>query len=108
VNAAVDRAVLDGFQETLMGWRVAIRDGEIMRRGRPARRFNPRAAVNFPVQGGAADVTRLACNLASERGIPLARLMHFLTVSGRADRPRNLLKKRQGCRAARRRSFGAQ
>jgi hypothetical protein len=86
VDAVVDRALLDGFQETLLGWRTAVRDGEAMRRGRPARRFNPRAAVNFPVQGGAADVTRLACNLVSERGITvLANIHDALLIEGDVD-----------------------
>src|SRR5262249_9631203 len=84
-DAVVDRAMLDGFQETLLGWRTVIRDGEVMRDGRPSRRFNPRAAVNFPVQGGSADVTRLACNLASERGIAvLANVHDALLVEGDA------------------------
>jgi DNA polymerase I-like protein with 3'-5' exonuclease and polymerase domains len=65
-EAIIDQALLDGFQETFLGWRVTIRDGPVMRQGKPGRLFNPRAAVNFPVQGGSADITRLACNLASE------------------------------------------
>src|SRR5262249_36039536 len=52
VEAVIDRAMLDGFQETLMGWRITIRDGSVMRQGKPARLFNPRSAANFPVQGG--------------------------------------------------------
>jgi DNA polymerase I-like protein with 3'-5' exonuclease and polymerase domains len=51
-DAVVDRAILDGFQETLSGWRIVIRDGEVLRQGRQSRRFNPRAAVNFPVHAG--------------------------------------------------------
>jgi hypothetical protein len=82
-DAVVDRAMLDGFQETLLGWRIAVRDGEVMRNGKPSRRFNPREALNFPVQGGAADITRLACNLASERGIAvLANVHDALLVEG--------------------------
>jgi hypothetical protein len=85
-EAVIDRAVLDGFQETLLGWRIAVTDGEAMRRGRRARRFNPRAAANFPVQGGAADVTRLACNLVSERGIAvLANVHDALLIEGGDD-----------------------
>src|SRR5262245_49952625 len=82
-EAVIDRAVLDGFQETLLGWRIAVRDGEMRRNGKPARRFNPRETLNFPVQGGAADVTRLACNLASERGVAvLANVHDALLIEG--------------------------
>jgi hypothetical protein len=85
-DAVVDRAVLDGFQETLLGWRTMIRAGDVMCKGKLSRRFNPREALNFPVQGGAADVTRLACNLASERGIAvLANVHDALLVEGGDD-----------------------
>jgi hypothetical protein len=85
-EAVIDRAILDGFQETLLGWRITIRDGPVIRKGKPSRLFNPRAAVNFPVQGGSADITRLACNLASERGIAvLANIHDALLVEGDAE-----------------------
>ena len=85
-ESVVDRAILDGFQETLLGWRIVIRDGEVMHKGKLTHLFNPRAAVNYPVQGGSADVTRLACNLASERGIALLANVHdALLVEGDVD-----------------------
>jgi DNA polymerase I-like protein with 3'-5' exonuclease and polymerase domains len=85
-DVMVDRAMLDGYQQTLLGWRIAIRDGEVMHQGKRARRFNPRAVVNFPVQGGAADVTRLACNRAAERGLAvLANVHDAVLVEGDAD-----------------------
>jgi hypothetical protein len=77
IRAVQDRALLDGFQETLMGWRLTVRAGDVLRGAdRWGRRFNPRSAANHPVQGGAADVTRLACNLTSEAGITLLTSVH--------------------------------
>jgi hypothetical protein len=82
-EAVIDQAILAGSQETLLGWRTEVRDGEMMRNGKVSRRLNARAVVNFPVQGGAADVTRLACNLAAEAGIPvLANVHDALLIEG--------------------------
>jgi hypothetical protein len=75
-EAVVKRALLDGFQWTVLGWRTKIRDGFVRRKGKRVRLFNARSAVNNPVQGGAADVTRTACCLISEAGICLLTSVH--------------------------------
>jgi hypothetical protein len=77
IRRVQDRALLDGFQETLMGWRVTVRAGDTPKGvDRWGRHFNPKSAANFPVQGGASDITRLACNLTSEAGIALLASVH--------------------------------
>jgi hypothetical protein len=76
-KATRERALVDGFQETLMGWRITVRAGDVRKGPDEWRKlFNPRQAVNFKVQGGAADVSRLACNYVSEAGITLLACVH--------------------------------
>ena len=72
----VDHAIQDGFQETRLGWRTVIRDGPAFRKGKRRRLFNEKAAANFPIQGGGADVTRTACCLIAESGIDLLAAIH--------------------------------
>jgi hypothetical protein len=76
-KATRERALVDGFQETLMGWRITVRAGDVRKGADEWRKlFNPRQAVNFKVQGGAADVSRLACNYVTEAGISLLACIH--------------------------------
>jgi hypothetical protein len=80
VQATIDKAVLNGFQETLLGSRTQIRDGVVKRKGKECRLFNFRSAANHPVQGCAADVTRTACCLIAEAGINLLASVHDATL----------------------------
>ena len=57
-EAAVNHAMLRGWLQTVFGWRVHV--------GPEA---NPRSLANFPMQANGAQMLRLACGLATERGI---------------------------------------
>jgi hypothetical protein len=74
-DAVQDFALLRGYLETVFGWRVHV--------GPDA---NPRSLRNFPLQGNGAEMLRLACCLATERGILVAAPVHdALLVEGPAD-----------------------
>ena len=81
-QAAVDRATLTGQIRTVFGW--PLRVGPSTDPTRPA--ANPRALSNFPVQGNAAEMLRLACCLLVERGIGLCAPVHdAVLVEGPTD-----------------------
>ena len=61
-DAAVDHAMLHGSIETVFGWRLHV--------GADA---NPRSLRNFPMQANGAEMLRLACCLATERGVQVCR-----------------------------------
>lgn len=71
-QAAVDRAMLAGQIQTVFGW--PLRVGPQGGGGRPS--ANPRALANFPVQGNAAEMLRLACCLLVERGVRVCAPIH--------------------------------
>jgi DNA polymerase I-like protein with 3'-5' exonuclease and polymerase domains len=74
-DAVQDFAMLRGYLETVFGWRVHA--------GPDA---NPRSLRNFPLQANGAEMLRLACCLATERGIRVAAPVHdALLVEGPAD-----------------------
>ena len=64
-DSAVDHAMLLGSLHTVFGWRVRV--GE---------QPNPRSLKNFPCQANAAEMLRLACCLATERGIEVCAPVH--------------------------------
>ena len=64
-DAALDYAMLTGSLHTVFGWHVHV--GE---------RPNPRSLRNFPMQANGAELLRLACCLATERGIEIAAPIH--------------------------------
>ena len=64
-NAAVDHAMLTGSLHTVFGWRVRV----------PAE-SNSRSLRNFPMQANGAEMLRLACCLATERGIEVCAPVH--------------------------------
>ena len=64
-DAAVDQAMLTGSLHTVYGWHLHI--GE---------RSNPRSLRNFPMQANGAEMLRLACCLATERGIEVCAPVH--------------------------------
>jgi DNA polymerase-1 len=64
-DAAVDQAMLDGSIPTVFGWRVHVGENS-----------NPRSLRNFPVQGNGAEMLRIACCLATERGIEVCAPVH--------------------------------
>jgi DNA polymerase I len=64
-NAAVDFAMSHGYLYTVFGWRV-LTGPEV----------NPRSMRNFPAQANGAEMLRLACCLATERGIEVCAPVH--------------------------------
>ena len=65
-DAAVDHAMLERQPATVFGWRVQV----------PAANANPRSLRNFPMQANGAEMLRLACCLATERGIEVCAPVH--------------------------------
>jgi DNA polymerase family A len=75
-DAAVDQAMLTGSLHTVYGWHVHI--GE---------QSNPRSLRNFPMQANGAELLRLACCLATERGIEVCAPVHdAVLICAPADR----------------------
>jgi hypothetical protein len=69
------RGMLTGQLQTVFGWTVHV--------GPDA---NPRSLRNFPMQANGAEMMRLACCLATERGIAVCCPVHdALLVEGSAD-----------------------
>ena len=64
-DAAVDSAILTGSLHTVFGWHLHV--GE---------KSNPRSLRNFPMQANGAEMLRLACCLATERGIEVCAPVH--------------------------------
>jgi hypothetical protein len=75
-DAVQDFAMLYGYLETALGWRVHV--------GPDA---NPRSLRNFVMQANGGEMLRLACCLATERGLAVCAPVHdALLVEGPADR----------------------
>src|SRR6185312_6775647 len=64
-DAAIDAAMLTGSLHTVFGWQIHV--GE---------KPNPRSLRNFPMQANGAEMLRLACCLATERGIEVCAPIH--------------------------------
>jgi DNA polymerase family A len=64
-NAAVDCAMLHGSIYTVFGWLLHVGENP-----------NPRSLRNFPVQANGAEMLRIACCLAAERGIEVCAPVH--------------------------------
>ncbi len=74
-NAVETQAMLKGLLQTNFGWTLHV--------GPDA---NPRSIRNFPMQGNGAEMMRLACCLATERGIQVCAPIHdALLVEGPSD-----------------------
>ena len=74
-EAAVCHAMLKGWLKTVFGWTVRV--------GPSA---NARSLANFPCQGNGAEMLRLACCLATERGVRVCCPVHdAIMVEGAAD-----------------------
>jgi hypothetical protein len=68
-DRAVDHAVLTGSLQTVFGWTLHIGPD-----------FNPRSLRNHPMQANGAEMMRLACCLATERGVAVAGPVHDALV----------------------------
>jgi hypothetical protein len=64
-DAAVDHAMAHGWLQTVFGWHIRV--GETS---------NPRSLRNFPMQANGAEMLRIACCLAIERGIEVCAPVH--------------------------------
>jgi DNA polymerase I len=64
-DAAVDLAMSQGCLHTVFGWNIRIGENS-----------NSRALRNFPMQANGAEMMRLACCLATERGIEVCAPVH--------------------------------
>jgi DNA polymerase I len=64
-DAAVDHAMLTNSLHTVFGWCIHIDENP-----------NPRSLRNFPMQANGAEMLRLACCLATERGIEVCAPVH--------------------------------
>jgi DNA polymerase-1 len=74
-DGAESHAMLSGWLRTVFGWTVRV--------GPDA---NPRSLRNFPCQANGAEMLRLACSLATERGVSVVAPVHdALMVEGSAD-----------------------
>jgi hypothetical protein len=64
-DSAVTYALLNNILYTVFRWYVHIGPD-----------FNPRSLLNFPMQANGAEMLRLACCLATERGIEVCAPVH--------------------------------
>jgi DNA polymerase I len=64
-DSAVDTAMLSGSLHTVFGWHVHVGEN-----------VNPRSLRNFPMQANGAEMMRIACCLATERGIEVCGPVH--------------------------------
>jgi DNA polymerase I len=75
-DAAADYAMLTGRIYTVFGWTLHVGPD-----------FNPRTARNYPMQGNGAEMLRLACSLATERGVEVCAPIHdAVLICARLDR----------------------
>jgi DNA polymerase I len=68
-DAAVDTAMLTGSLHTSFGWHVHVGENP-----------NPRSLRNFPMQANGAEMLRIACCLATERGLEVCAPIHDATL----------------------------
>ncbi len=64
-DSAVDHAMIFGSLSAVLGWTIYT-----------AEEVNPRFLRNFPMQGNGSEMLRLACILASERGVNICAPVH--------------------------------
>jgi hypothetical protein len=88
-EAAVNHAMLRGWLHTVFGWPVRV-----------GPRANPRSLSNFPMQANGAEMLRLACCIATERGLQLCAPVHdAVLVEGPADEIQDVVARTQDAMA---------
>jgi len=93
-DASVNHALLTGQISTVFGWTMQV--------GPDA---NVRSLRNYPMQANGAEMLRLACCLATERGVEVCAPVHdALLIGGGPKRLRGRSPRRSGPCARRRRS----
>ena len=86
-DAAADYAMLRGEIHTTFGWTLHVTTDT-----------KPRSVRNFPMQANGAEILRMACCLATERGIPICAPVHdALLVEGPADQINEVVRETQAC-----------
>jgi DNA polymerase-1 len=76
-DAAVDHAMAKGSLHTVFGWTVHVgADAPKNPDRNHIASANPRSLRNFPMQANGAEMLRLACCLATERGIQVCAPVH--------------------------------
>jgi DNA polymerase-1 len=88
-DAAVDYAMLNGSIPTVFGWRINVGENP-----------NPRSLRNFPCQANGAEMLRVACSLATERGIEVCAPVHdAVLITAPLDRLDADIARTQACMA---------
>jgi hypothetical protein len=64
-DAAVDHALMHRILHTVFGWQIHVSE-----------KPNPRSLRNFPAQANGAEMLRLACCFATERGVEICAPVH--------------------------------
>jgi hypothetical protein len=64
-DAAIDHALIHGTLHTVFGWQIHMSE-----------KPNPRSLRNFPAQANGAEMLRLACCFATERGLEVCAPIH--------------------------------
>jgi hypothetical protein len=83
-NRVETEAMMFGELETAFGWKVHVPGGFDPNTRRPL--ANPRSLRNFPMQATGADMMRIACCLATERGHKVCAVVHdALLIEADAD-----------------------
>jgi hypothetical protein len=86
-DRAVRQAALHNILHTVFGWPIHI-----------VAEFNPRSLRNFPMQANGAEMLRLACCLATERGIEVCMPVHDATfITAPLDRIDEDIARMQAC-----------
>ncbi|MEX1230835.1 MAG: DNA polymerase [Planctomycetaceae bacterium] len=84
-DGAVNHAMLKGWLHTVFGWRLHVGPD-----------VKPTSLRNFPVQANGAEMLRLACCLATERGIAVCCPVHdALLVEGAEDENEDVVRETQ-------------
>ncbi len=84
-RGAVDHAMLFGWIQTVLGWRISAGPNA-----------NARSLANFPCQANGAEMLRLACCILTERGIQVCAPVHdAVLVEGPVDEIDNIVSETQ-------------
>jgi DNA polymerase I-like protein with 3'-5' exonuclease and polymerase domains len=86
-DAVEQQAMLHGHLETVFGWRIQT-----------PQLANPRSLRNFPMQANGAEMLRLACCLATERGILVCAPVHdAILIEAQLDEVEGVVGQVQEC-----------
>jgi len=103
-NAVVDAAIQNHGLETALGWHLHIPHNPELKfakgNGREITPVRERTLRNFPMQANGAEMLRVACSLATERGIEVCAPVHdAVLICSPLDRFDEDIKRMQACMA---------